>query len=1095
MQKNERVINVLLSLFVCLVFITGCGKSVASSTASPAVTNGQVSASTDTTGSGSLPEAIRFTHIGLEDGLSQSSVYCMVQDAQGFIWFGTEDGLNRYDGYNFQVFRPDANDPNSLSDRWISALAADGEGNLWIGTRQGGVNYYDAKTGKFTRYLHDNQTPGSISSNRVLAIYIDQAQRVWVGTNRGLDLYLPKNNAFAHYPPVINEMNDTAQNSVTAIHQDSRGNFWIGTAAAGLFRFDPDQARFSGYFSGNTQHISLSSEYIRGIQEDKEGNLWVATDDGLNFVKSDEETIIQYHHNALIPASLANDYIQTILVDGKGNLWVGTDAGLDRFDPGSGSFKHYVNDPEDARSLSASIVKSLFESTDGMLWVGTYGGSVNMYDSAMDNFRYYRNDPRDPYSLSGDMIFKIFIEDKKYAWIATMDGGLNRLDLVNGKSTAYKHKEDDPGSLISNEVWCVFKDSRGILWVGTTEGLDRLDPGKSAFTHYSMQSSNSVQNVSGVVYEIVEDNDHNLWIGTSMGLARFDHETGLFSHYAHDSSNPDSISSSSVVKVYLDKDGTLWLGTFTEGLDRFDSATGKFIHYRNDPNDPTSLSNNSVLAILQDHSGRLWVSTAGGGLNRLDPRLGGFTHVTSKEGLPNDVVYGILEDKAGNLWLSTNLGISCYDPADGTFLNFTESDGLLGNEFDMNAYAMDTDGNMYFGGVNGLTVFDPATIRKSSFIPPVVLLSITQNGTPLNTNVTPELVKEVSIKWPYNSFEFEFASLSYSDPQKNQYAYMLENFDSGWINAKNWREGRYTNLPGGTYILHLKGTNRDGVWNETGHSITIKVIPAFWQTIWFKILGIAALLGIALAIYRSRTRAIQVNNIELERQVTERTKEIERLFEKTKELAVIEERNRLARELHDSAKQKAFAALAQLGTAGGVLPGNPLAARAHLQEAENLVYEVIEELTFLIQEMYPLALKEKGLATSLREYVFDWETRTDIQAKIQVTDERRVHLDVEQAFYRAIQEALSNVARHSQATEVELTVTYLKKELVAVVKDNGCGFNQETRQAGMGLRTIRERIEALDGSVVIESVSGCGTSITLRAPLRSQRIKKEEDDK
>lgn len=1091
MYKKERVAQTLLAAIVCLVYITGC----VSSAATMAVPSNDPTEKASTTLINPvpvvIPETIRFAHIGLEDGLSQSSVYSIAQDSQGFVWFGTEDGLNRYDGYEFTVFRPDLNDESSLSDRWISALAADDEGNLWIGTRQGGVNFYNAKTGKFTRYLHDSQVSSSLSSDRILTVFIDREQNVWIGTARGLDLFLPKSKTFAHFLPVIGEKNDSAVNSITAIHEDSTGTMWVGTGAAGLFRFYPDEFRFSSYFSGNTQQIILSSDYVRGIQDDKEGNLWVATDNGLNLLRVGSETFIQYRHNDRDPGSLATNYIQTILVDSKDNLWLGTEAGLDRFDPKTETFKHYSNNAEDARSLSTNIVKSIYESADGMLWVGTYGGSINMYDSAMDNFRYFQHNPKDPGSLSGNMIFKISIEGNKYAWIATLDGGVNRLDLMSGKSIAYRHKENDSRSLVSDEVWSVLKDSRGILWVGTSEGLDRLDPGSSAFTHYSMESSNSVKNVSGVVYDIVEDNDHNLWMGTSQGLARYDGETGLFTHFTHDSSNPKSITASSIVKIFIDDRGVLWLGSFTGGLDSYDASTGIFTHYTFDPENTSSLSNNSVLAIIQDHEGKLWVSTAGGGLNRMDEESGVFSHVTSKDGLPNDVVYGILEDKAGNLWLSSNLGISCYNPTDGSFLNFTESDGLLGNEFDMNSYAMDSQGNLYFGGVKGLTVFDPATIKKSSYVPPIVLLAITQNGMPLNSDLTPEQTREVSIQWPYNSFEFEFTSLSYSDPQKNQYAYMLENFDSGWIDAKNWREGRYTNLPGGTYVLHLKGTNRDGVWNEVGHSITIKVVPAFWQTLWFKVLAIVALFGVAFAIYRSRTRAIQVNNLELERQVTERTKEIERLFEKTKELAVIEERNRLARELHDSAKQKAFAALAQLGTAGGVLPNNPSAARTHLREAENLVYEVIEELTFLIQEMYPLALKEKGLATSLREYVFDWETRTDIQAKIQVNDERRLHLDVEQAFYRAIQEALSNVARHSQATEVELSLTYEKNELVAVVSDNGCGFDQESRQAGMGLRTIRERIEALDGIVSITSAAGCGTTITLRVPLHSQRSRKE----
>ncbi len=1090
MKKRTRS---LFAILICLFLLTGCDNA-APAVVDPAQTVDANTIIASTTGAIAprlpVPEVVRFTHIGLEEGLSQSTVHSIVQDGQGFMWFGTEDGLNRFDGYDFKVFRPDPADPASLSDRWITALAADAEGNLWVGTRQGGLNFYDAVSGKFTRYLHDEDISGSLAGNLIQTIYIDHLNQVWVGTQHGLDQYSPEKGIFIHYLPVPFPRDDSMANSITAINEDSEGNLWIGSASAGLFKFDPSTVEFINYRHEENDRYTLTSDSIRGIQNGGEGILWIATDNGISMFRPKTGIFVQYKHSVMNSRSLAANFIQTMLVDGAGNLWVGTDEGLDRYNPVGETFVHYSNNPSDPNSLKTNIVQTLYESSDGILWVGTFGGSINKYDRTMDNFRNFSNDPEDPESIAGNIVFKVFIDSEQHAWIGTVDGGMSRLDLESGKAISYRHNDDDPASLSSNEVWAIFKDSRDILWVGTTEGLDRLDPGATGFTHYDRNYPEDKDTLSGMVYDIVEDKFHNLWLGTSRGLTRYNRRTGTFTHFTHDSANPDSISASSVVKVYIDNYSNLWVGTFSNGLDMYDSVTGKFIHYRSDLNVPGSLSNNSVISLLQDSHGGMWVGTDGGGLNYLDPATNTFTTIREKDGLPNDVVYGILEDAEGRLWLSTNLGISCYNPVDKTFMNFTESDGLQGNEFDMNAYAQDASGNMYFGGINGLTVFNPQTIEKNSFIPPVALLSITQNGVPLTTDTTPEKTEVVTIRWPYKSFEFEFASLSYSDPSKNRYAYMLENFDEDWIDARSWREGRYTNLPGGTYILHLKGTNRDGIWNNEGHSITIKVVPAVWQTIWFRSLTVIFLLGVAAAIYQARTRAIKENNRELERQVTERTKEIERLFEKTKELAVVKERNRLARELHDSAKQKAFAALAQLGTAGGVLPGNPNSARAHLQEAENLVYEVIEELTFLIQEMYPLALKEKGLATSLRDYIFDWEARTDIQVKVEIANERRVHLDVEQAFYRAIQEALSNVARHSKATEVAITLTFLKKELIAIVKDNGCGFNRDTRQYGMGLRTISERIEALGGVVQIESAPDCGTCITMSAPLRSQRAKK-----
>ena len=461
-----------------------------------------------------------------------------------------------------------------------------------------------------------------------------------------------------------------------------------------------------------------------------------------------------------------------------------------------------------------------------------------------------------------------------------------------------------------------------------------------------------------------------------------------------------------------------------------------------------------------------------------------FTHYGEEDGLPNNVIYGILEDDKGYLWLSTNHGISRFDPTTGRSVrNYTVDDGLQGNEFSPNASARDKAGNLYFGGVNGLTVFHPALISDSPFVPPVVLLSITQDGLPLNGDTVPELLQEITLRWPQRSFEFEYSALSYAQPAKNQYAYMLENFDQDWNQVGNRRDGRYTNLPGGNYVLRIKASNQDGIWNETGISIRVMVVPPIWQTLWFRLTYRRLVLALGLTAYWLRIKSIQSYNRELERQVRDRTQEIEKLFEKTKELAVVEERNRLARELHDSAKQKAFAALAQLGTANGILKKNPKAARNHLDEAENLVYEVIEELTFLIQEMYPVALKEKGLAATLREYVFEWENRTDIQADVHIEDERRLSLDIEQAIYRVVQEALSNVSRHSRATHVEVVLSYDKDSVIVIIADNGCGFDQEAKPTGVGLRSIRERIESLGGVVEIESLPDCGTRLTVHLPI------------
>lgn len=1082
----------LLAAAVCLLLLTaGCSNKpelVRTQTPTPTALN-QVETvePTETPQTKEIPLSLRFTKIDSDDGLTQSTTYAIAQDEIGFMWFGTEDGLIRYDGYIFKKINNQGIDPETHGDQWITSLVDAGSGDLWIGTRQGGLSYYHANTGSFDIYTHDDQNPDSLNGNHVTFLLKDRFGRLWVGTTAGLDLLDYKTGDFKHYTIGLDEAK-TSNFTISGLCDDKEGNIWIGTGAEGLFKLNPKTNEVVHFSFDRTDLSSLISNNIRGISPADEGSFWIATTSGLNYFTPSAGTFIRYQHSTLDPDTLSDNRIRTMTRDPSGNLWLGTMAGLDYFNTKTRQFIHFAHDSLDPKSLSNNSILDVFESKDGVLWVNTFGGYLNKYYRGMDQFAYYHNNSKDDRSIGGNIIFKIAVDPDGSVWMATLDGGLSRLDPKSAKFEVFQHDPEIPGSLASNEVWSVFKDSHGILWAGTKFGLDRLDPGSKEFKHYPFATITSPDSISGMVYDIAESKNGDLWFATSNGLDRLNFLQNTFTHYAYNENDPGGISSIEVTKVYFDRNGTLWVGTFSGGLDRYDPAGNRFLHYRNNPDDEHSLSNDSILSVYQDGQGRIWVGTDGGGLNLLNEADGSFSVYSEEDGLASNVVYGILEDSRGNLWLSTNNGISRFNPDLGEFKNYSESDGLQGNEFNMNAYAQDAAGTMYFGGINGLTSFNPLKIKVNPYVPPVVLLTVMQNGKELTPELNAEGQKQIVLRWPQNSFEFEFASLSYVDPNKNQHSYKLEDFDQEWIDAGSWREGRYTNLPGGTYKLRIKGSNEDGVWNESAQPLIVKVIPAFWQTLWFQISAVLLVCGLVFTVYSLRNASVKANTRELERQVGARTKEIERLFEKTKELAVVEERNRLARELHDSAKQKAFAALAQLGTANGVLPDNPKSARMHLQEAENLVYEVIEELTFLIQEMYPLALKEKGLAASIREYVFDWEGRTDVQVQVSIEHEKRLALNVEQAIYRSIQESLSNIARHSKATSVRITLDYLDQQVTAEIVDNGCGFDMKTRQNGMGLRTIRERIESIGGRLKIVSAPDCGTCISFNVPLQSPQI-------
>jgi ligand-binding sensor domain-containing protein/signal transduction histidine kinase len=1030
----------------------------------------------------------RFENLDQEDGLSQSSVNTILQDQQGFMWFGTQDGLNRYDGYEFKVFRPDLNDPNSLSDRWITKLFQDHAGFIWIGTRLGGLNKLDLLTNTFTQFKHNPADPKSISSNYITDILEDASGDLWIGTETGLDKFSPAGGTFTNYQHFltnVGEPNSQTSVEVNALYQDGAGVIWLGTDN-GLESFDPANPLFRTYPQEPGKNRIQGSDAVLSIAPAADGGMWVGTNGGLAHFDPIKKQFIQYLTTAEIMGEMTYSGILAVYDDQAGTVWVGSENGLISLNAQTRKTDIFRNSPAIPSSLAGNIILSIFKDSGGILWVGTFGEGIAKHDPGWDKFSYFRNDPGDHTSLSSSMVLSIFVEPSRVAWIGTDGGGLNRFDPVTETFTHFTHTTANPNSLNSNVVWSVYRDHLGTLWVGTEAGLDQLDEMTGRFIHRFHNSLDPDSIAGNMVVAIGEDREGALWIGTQAGLDRFDRSSNKFIHY-YANNDSDGVTHDQVVTFFEDANANFWVGTFNKGLYRLDWKTNQYTFYQNDPHNPGSLSSNSIMKITRDSAGNIWIATAGGGLNKYLPATNSFKVYTEKDGLPNSVVYSAVQDGAGDLWLSTNFGLSRFDPKSETFRNFTASDGLQSNEFNMGAFASGQDGALYFGGINGLNVFFPDQILDNSFIPPVVMTSVTQDNQPIHPPYVPGSTRAITIKWPKNLFEFTLAALSYAEPANNQFAYMLENFDKDWINTGTEHTGRYTNLPGGTYTLKVKATNNDGIWSPAVATMNITVIPPFWQTWWFRI-GMAGLLALSvIGGFQIRTKGIQRRNQQLEKLVQERTREIEVLFEKTRDLAVIEERNRLARELHDSAKQKAFAALAQLGTAASTVSHDLPEGKGHIQEAENLVYEVIQELTFLIQEMYPLAIKEKGLANALREYVFEWENLNGIGCNIRISEEIRLPINIEQALYRIVQESLANIARHSRATQVDLSVDYRESDVNLTISDNGCGFDPVTRSTGIGLRLIKERAESVGGHVTIESKIDCGTSVIVCVPYPPEK--------
>jgi signal transduction histidine kinase/ligand-binding sensor domain-containing protein len=1056
---------------------------------------------------------LRFETISLEQGLSQSTIFSMLQDSQGFMWFGTESGLNKYDGYTFTLHQHNPDDPNSLSSNWISALIEDDAGFLWIGTSDGGLDRFNRKLEQFTHFHNDPEDPTSLSSDGITALYQDRNGEVWIGTGSGLDKFDQENERFIHYQHDPANPNSVSSNAITAIHEDQGGGLWVGTDSEGLNRFEPENKRWRHFRNDPDDPRSLSHDSVSAIFHDQSGTLWIGTNGGgLNSLvlppagrddlsdaeELDQEIVLfnRYQHDPDDRDSLSDNDIRAIYQDRGGDLWIGTYfGGLNRFDPEKERFTHFQHLPYDSHSLSSNAVMSIFQDHEGLLWFGTHSGGVNKLDVGSWNFAHYKNDPDNPNSLNDNMVWALSQDQEDDLWIGTMFGGLNRFDRETGDWDHYIHNPDDPNSLSHDWVAAIYVDPMDELWIGTRSGLDRFDPqfdpalGGGTFTHYQADPDAFLQSSSNDITAIYPAQDGNLWIGTADGLYRFDRENESWTqHYYLDADNPES-QSNVVLSIIEDRDGMLWIGTIGGGLTRINPDTETLSSYFNDPDDPQSLSNNIVLSIIQDHNGTLWAGTPDG-LNKFDQETETFTRYREKDGLANDNVYCLAEDKGGLIWLSTNKGLSSFDPQRNKFRNYSVTNGLQSNEFNITSCTLSDSAEMFFGGINGFNAFFPDQIHDNPVIPPIVLTSLAQDGENLDQEIVIESVTEITFKWPDNSFEFEFAALSYAHPEMNQYAYLLDGFDEDWNDIGSRRYGKYTNLPGGTYTLRLRGSNNNGVWNEDGTAVKITIVPPFWATWWFQGIVLLALAGSVYTGYQLRVRNLETRGRELEIKVDERTAKLMKIEAVVKqgemEKAITAERNRLARDLHDSITQALYSqTLFAEATARLLSAGDVQTATDHVNELRHSAQQALQEMRLLIYELRPSVLSEEGLISALQLRLESVEERSGFTTEFKVDMEIEIPSNIEESLYWISQEALNNIVKHAQASKVTLSLEQEKNTIVLDIVDNGRGFDAEkqSQHGGLGLLGIQERVDQLNGKMTIESQPGNGTRVRVELNL------------
>jgi ligand-binding sensor domain-containing protein/serine phosphatase RsbU (regulator of sigma subunit) len=785
---------------------------------------------------GYAQEGIVFSHLTMSQGLSQGTVVCMLQDRQGFMWFGTQEGLNRFDGYEFTVFKHSPEDSTTLNESFVTTLAEDSSGTLFVGNMSTPdlLNRFDRRTETFSLVPKD-----------------------------GVDLrHAQIGSAFQFY-------------------RDSTGVRWSGSLGGGVTRYDPRTGTTTTYKHDPSDPGSLLDDRVYSVVGDRTGMIWMGTHEGLERFDPRTGKFVHYLHDDKNPKSLSDNWVWPILEDRTGVLWFGTyRGGLNRFDRATGTFTHFRNSVTDPRSLGDDRSYSLYQDRSGMIWVGTSNG-VDRFDPE-GAFRHCINDPKNPNSLINNAVFPIYVDRTGATWIGTA-GGLDRWDRSKGKFTHFRHDPSNPSSLGDNVVQSILEDRSGVLWFGTlNSGLDRYDPATGRFTHFRHDPSNPRSLSNDRIYALLEDRKGKLWIGTyEGGLNRFDRETETFIAYTHDGSIPGSLSAPGVWALLEDRDGVLWVGSYKGGLNRFNPETGTFTHFRDDPSDPQGLSNSSILCIHEEREGYLWMATMNG-LNRFDKKTGTFQRYFEKDGLPNSYIVGILEDEEGNLWMSTVKGISRFDPHDESFRNFDQSDGLQGDDFNQGAFARDNrTGELYFGGNNGFNLFHPGRVKEHRAVPPVVFSSLTRYNTD-DAEGKPIIEKGIAVRpritlsYKDNVATFEFAALSYYNTFKNLYAYKLEGYSNNWIQLGTERRATFTNLDAGEYTLRVRGSNSDGVWNNDGAALRLTVTPPWWKTRWaygtYIVLVLASLYGIRTAEIKRREQKTQIRESQLRAKAAEAEK-------------------------------------------------------------------------------------------------------------------------------------------------------------------------------------------------------------------------------
>ncbi|MGA0555364.1 sensor histidine kinase [Larkinella sp. VNQ87] len=1037
--------------------------------------------------------ALKFLdQISVDNGLSQSEAYCILKDKRGYVWFGTQDGLNRYDGYQITHYKHNPFDSTTLSHDQIISLHEDMRGNIWVGTVNG-LDQYNPVTGRFRRYgglLEPHRRRYNLAS--VSAIVSDRFGTLWLGTSWGVKrLVFTDSTRYQVFHYAIENEYDRRAQVVNALLMGPGGILWVGTGngLVSLAIPKPD-LRSSQARQQRTQVIRspktaypLPDPWVKALAYDAYGTIWVGTASGvarINPKLEQTETFPEIFQR--VGASL----ITSLHIDRYGILWVGTQQnGISRYKIYSDQHIRYIDSIQEdlfgKKGLKTSSINTIYEGPaekEDIVWIGTHDAGVQLYSRSKNSFRQWPTLTNRQQSSAAGLVFAVSTDHTGKLWIGTHEG-LIQIDRLTSAVKRFRANPTDPYGLGSDKIQCLREDRQGNLWVGTPEGLYRYDRERNRFVRRLAGLGSDIALKKGEkgdgVLSLYEDRRGNLWAGGYSSLRRIDAQTGQVSVYRHDPKDSTSLRAFIVYAIQEDQRGAIWIGTGF-GLNKLEPATGKITHYGNQPDDPNSLMGEQVLGFLRDSKERFWVCSNKGISQMVEGANGKlkFIHYTERDGLPNEMVYGALEDERGRIWMSTNLGLSCFDPETRQFENYDINDGLTINEFNMHAYHRAEDGELFFGGIGSLVSFLPTRMVKNRHVPRTVLTSFKKFEKPVNVDSLLAKTGRIEILPGENFFSFSFAALDYTNSHKNQYAYMLEGFHDGWIDSGTRRYVSFTNLKPGDYVLKVRGSNSDGLWSdENTLRIPIRVLPPFWQTWWFLAMLVTVIGGAVWLVYNYRVRKKVQHLLELERVTLAENERVRKMA---------------AQDLHDEfgntiTRISMLTEIIKSKLNGHGAEIGPLLTK--ISDNSNRLYQGTKDFIWAINPEHDNFLE---IAIRLKDFgddVFD-RSRITFEA-IGITDDLRkavLPMGTSRHLIFLFKEAMSNTLKHSQATEAQIHFAMMHRRIEVQWKDNGVGMQANPKSTvGNGLHNIRSRAEKIGGKVDITSENLGGTSVLFRMDI------------